>query len=206
MSGEKHFDFTVSANGHQSPAPGNLGFNQIQLHRIDKHQADVKESKDGALVSTVREKLSSDGNELTSTTTSTGKTAQVTVWTRTGAKVPKDPFAGEWTQDESKTRMRQGWPVKIEADGSGGVRFVGEYSYTARFDGKNYDVKNSRNDTVALALTDPHTVDATYRRDNQVTQKDKWQVSADGRQMTLTSTGTLETGQHFSEKLVFKKQ
>ena len=83
---------------------------------------------------------------------------------------------------------------------------MGDYSYTARFDGKSYDVKNSRNDTVSLALSDPHTVDATYRRDNQVTQRDKWQVSADGQQMTLTSTGTLETGQHFTEKLVFKKQ
>jgi len=31
-------------------------------------------------------------------------------------------------------------------------------------------------------------------------------VSADGQQMTLTSTATLETGQHLTEKLVFKKQ
>jgi hypothetical protein len=31
-------------------------------------------------------------------------------------------------------------------------------------------------------------------------------VSPDGRQMTLTSSGTLETGQRFTEKLVFKKQ
>jgi hypothetical protein len=67
-------------------------------------------------------------------------------------------------------------------------------------------VKNSSNDTVVLALADPHTVDATFRRDNQVTQKDRWQVSADGQQMTLSTTATLETGQHLTEKLVFKKQ
>ena len=36
-----------------------------------------------------------------------------------------------------------------------GVRFSGGYSYTARFDGKPYDVKNSRNDTVTLQLVDP---------------------------------------------------
>src|SRR5208282_6295205 len=29
MSGEKHFDFTANRNGHDSPAPGNLAFNQI---------------------------------------------------------------------------------------------------------------------------------------------------------------------------------
>ena len=206
MAGETHLDFTANTNGHEAPAPGNLGFNQIQLHRIDRHQADVREMKDGALVATVREMISKDGTELTSTTSSAGHPSQITVWTRTGGmKDPKDPFAGDWTQDLSKTRMRQGSLIKIEADG-GGVRFLGDYSYAARFDGKPYDVKNSRNDTVELALTDPRTVDATFRRDNQVTQKDQWQVSADGQQMTCSTTATLETGQRVTEKLVFKKQ
>ena len=156
MSGETHLDFTANTNGHPAPAPGNLGFNQIELHRIDRHQAEVREMKDDALVATVLEKLSNDGTELTSTTTSTGHASQITVWTRTGGtKDPKDPFKGDWTQDLSKTRMKQGLPVKIMADGDG-VRFLGDYSYTARFDGKPYDVKNSRNDTVVLTLVDPH--------------------------------------------------
>lgn len=207
MSGETHLDFTANTNGKQAPAPGNLGFNQIELHRISRKEAEVREKKDGAPVATVREKLSNDGMVLTSTTTSTGHTPVITVWTRSsGTKNPKDPFAGDWTQDLGKTRMQQGSVLKIDADGSGGVRFSGDYTYTAKFDGKSYDVKNSRNDTVALALADPHTVDATFKRDNQVSQKDKWQVSADGSQMTLTSTATLETGQHITEKLVFKKQ
>jgi hypothetical protein len=207
MSGETHLDFTANPNGHQSPAPGNLAFNQIELRRIDKRQAEVKEEKDGAVVATVREKISIDGNELTATTVTAGHADKITVWTRSGGKkVANDLFAGEWTQDLSKTRMRQGLALKIEADGSGGVRFLGDYSYAARFDGKPYDLKNSRNDTVTLQLVDPHTVDANYQRDNQVSQKDRWVVSADGQQMTLSITGTLETGQRVTEKLVFKKQ
>jgi hypothetical protein len=207
MSGETHFDFTANWNGHQSSAPGNLGFNQIELRGINKRQAEVKEKKDGTVVSTVREKLSRDGNELTTTTTTRGQADKVTIWTRTGgAKVANDLFAGEWTQDLSKTRLRQGLVLKIEADGSGGTRFLGDFSYTARFDGKQYDLRNSRNDTVTLELVDPHTVDAIYRRDNQITQKDRWVVSADGQQMTLSTAGTLETGQRVTEKLLFKKQ
>jgi hypothetical protein len=96
--------------------------------------------------------------------------------------------------------------LKIEPDNNGGVRFLGDFSYAARFDGKQYDLKDSRNDTVALQLIDPHTVDAIYRRDDQITQRDRWVVSSDGHQMTLTSAGTLETGQRFSENLLFKKQ
>ncbi len=207
MSGETHLDFTANSNGHQSAAPGNLSFNQIELRRIDKRQAEVKEQKDGAVVATVREKISNDGNELTATTTTAGQPDKITVWTRSGGKkVANDFFAGEWTQDLSKTRMRQGLVLKIEVDGSGGVRFLGDYSYTARFDGKPYDLRNSRNDTVTLQLVDPHSVDASYQRDNQVAQKDRWAVSADGQQMTLSTTGTLETGQRVTEKLVFKKQ
>jgi hypothetical protein len=207
MSGETHLDFTANSNGHQGPAPGNLGFNQIELHRVNKRQADVQEQKDGTLVATVHERLSNDGNELTSTTTMVGKADQVTVWDRTdGTKVAKDPFSGEWTEDMSKTRLKQGLLLKIESNGSGGVRFAGDYSYSGRFDGKPYDVKDSPNDTVSLSLADAHTVDAVFRRDNQVTQKDRWVVSTDGQQMTVSTSGTLETGQRLTEKLTFKKQ
>jgi len=207
MSGETHLDFAAKADGHEAPVPGNPAFNQIVLRRIDKQQVEVTEKKNGAVVATLRSKLSTDGNELTIATASKGHADQVTVWTRSGgAKAAHDPLAGEWTEDLSKTRLRQGLVLKLELDGKGGVRFSGEFSYTARFDGKPYDLKNSRNDTVTLQLIDTHTVDAIYRRDEKVAQKDRWTVSADGQQMTVTTTADLETGQHLTEKLVFKRQ
>jgi hypothetical protein len=206
-SGNSHFDFTAKWDGHDASVKGNPAFNQIELRRIDKHQVEVKEKKDGAVVATVLDKVSSDGNELTSRTSQTGRADQVTVWTRSGGtKSAKDFFAGEWMQDLSKTRLRQGSALKIEADGKDRVRFSGEFSYSARFDGKEYDLKNSNNDTVTLQIVDAHTVDAFYRRDNQIAQKDRWVVSADGTQMTLTTTGGLETGQQVKETLVFMKQ
>jgi hypothetical protein len=186
---------------------GNPGFNQIEVRRIDKHQVEIKEKKDGSLVATIHDKLSSDGNELTSVTSQTGHPNLIKVWTRSGGtKIANDLFAGEWTEDLSKTHLRQGLALKIEADGNDGVRFSGDYSYTARFDGKEYNLKNSNNDTVTLQLVDAHTVDAIYKRDDKVAQKDRWVVSADGKQMTLTTTGTLETGQQLKETLVFQKQ
>jgi len=207
MSGETRLDFTVKSDGHDTAVPGNPAFNQVELRKIDKKQAEIKEKKDGVVVATVRQKLSSDGKELTTTVARTGHADQITVWTRSGGKKALgDPFAGEWTQDLSKTRLRQGLVLRIEPDGNSGVRFSGEFSYTARLDGKPYDLKNSRNDTVTLQLIDPRTVDSFYRREDQVTEKDRWAVSADGQQMTRTTTGTLEDGQRVSEKLVFKRQ
>jgi len=207
ISGEKHLDFTAKLGGHESAVQGNPAFNQIELRRIDKHQVEVIQKKDGAVVATIRDKLSKEGNELTSTTSQNGHADQITVWTRSGGKKSvTDLFAGEWTQDLSKTRLRQGMTLKIEADGRDGVRFSGDFSYSARFDGKEYDLKNSSNDTVTLQLVDAHTVDSTYRRDEQITQRDRWVVSADGAEMTLTVTGTLETGQQVKETMVFRKQ
>jgi len=207
MSGETRLDFTAKKDGHETSVPGNPAFNQVEVHRIGKKQAEVREKKDGVLVATIREQLSNNGNELTVTTISKGHADKITVWTRSGGiQVATDPMAGEWTQDISKTRLRQGLLIHIEADSSSGVHFSGEFNYTARFDGKQYDLKNSRNDTVTLQLIDAHTVDSIYQRDNHLAEKDRWVVSADGQQMTLTTSGALETGQHISEKLTFKKQ
>ena len=207
ISGNAHIDFTAKLNGQNAAVPGNPGFNQIELRRIDKRQVEIKQKKDGAPVATILDKLSKDANELTSTTSQTGHSDKITVWKRTsGKKSLTDLFAGEWTEDLSKTRLRQGLALKIEPDGRDGVRFSGDFSYTAHFDGKEYDLKNSTNDTVSLQLVDAHTVDSTYRRDEQITQKDRWVVSNDGTEMTMTTSGTLETGQHVKETLVFRKQ
>jgi len=206
-SGDTHLDFTAKWDGHGASVQGNPAFNQIELRRAGKTQAEVKEKKDGAVVAIVRYKLSADGKELTGTTSAKSHADRIAVWTRTGGtKAADNPFAGEWTQDPSKTRLRQGMALKIEADGKDGVRFAGDYSYSARFDGKEYDLRNSVNDTVTLELVDAHTVDAIYKRDDKISQKDRWVVSADGQQMTVTTTGVMETGQQIKENMVFRKQ
>jgi hypothetical protein len=206
-SGDTHLDFTAKWDGKGAPVTGNPGIDQIEVHRAGKTQAQVIEKKGGAVVTTIRNQLAPGGDELIATTSAPGHADKIAVWTRSGgAKVKTDPFAGEWTQDMNKTRMRQGLVLKIEPDGKDGVRFNGDFSYTARFDGKEYDVRNSLNDTVTLQAVDPHTVDSFYRRDDKVAQKDRWVISADGQQMTVTTTGTLPSGQQLKETLVFRKQ
>jgi hypothetical protein len=206
MSGDTHLDFAAKLDGREASVQGIPSFNQIELRKIDKHQVEIKEKKDGVVVVTIHDKLSNNGNELTSRTSQNGRADRMTVWTRTGGKKSaNDPFAGDWTQDPSKTRLRQGMALKIEATGKDGVHFSGDFSYSARFDGKEYDLKNSVNDTVTLQLVDSHTVESIYRRGDQVTQTDRWVVSADGAEMTLTTTGTLETAQQIKETMVFRK-
>ena len=119
--------------------------------------------KDGALVATVLVKPSAGGKELTVTTLTPGHPDQLAVWTAPVARRSRTiPSPASRPKTLGKSRMRQGMTLKIDADGSGGVHFSGDYSYDAHFDGKPYELKNSRNDTVKLQLVDPHTVSAVY--------------------------------------------
>ena len=47
-SGDTHLDFTAKWDGHGASVEGNPAFDQIELRRIGKTQAEVKEKKDGA--------------------------------------------------------------------------------------------------------------------------------------------------------------
>jgi len=201
-----NIEFKSGWDGHDNHVQNIPAFNQIVMRRIGKDQAEIKEKKNGALVATLHDKLSTDRKELTTTTVQPGREDQITVWERSGgAHDAGNPFIGEWTQDFSKTRLRQGLVIKIEPNGNG-VHFAGDFSYTANFDGRDYPLKDSRNDTVAVALIDPHTVNSTYKRGDDVAEQDRWVVSADGQQMTMTNTGTLGTGERIKETLIFRKQ
>ena len=201
-----HIEFTSGWDGRDSHVQNIPAFNQIVMRRIGKDRAEIKEKKNGALVATLNHKVSADRKELTTTTVQPGREDQITVWERSGgAHDAGNPFIGEWTQDFSKTRLRQGLVIKIEPNGNG-VHFAGDFSYTANFDGRDYPLKDSRNDTVAVALIDPHTVNSTYKRGDDVAEQDRWVVSADGQQMTMTNTGTLGTGERIKESLIFKRQ
>ncbi len=201
-----HIEFTSGWDGRDNHVQNIPAFNQVVMRRIGKDQAEIKEKKNGALVATLHDKLSSDRKELTTTTVQPGREDQITVWKRTGGTPDSgNPFIGEWTQDLSKTRLRQGLVIKIEPNGNG-VRFAGEFSYTANLDGRDYPLKDSRNDTVALALIDPHTVTSAYKRGDEIAEQDRWVVSADGQEMTMTTTGELGTGERIKERLVFRKQ
>jgi hypothetical protein len=207
ISGSAHVDFVTGWDGRDNHVQGIPAFNQITIRRIDKYQSEIKEKKNGTLVATLCDKVSSDRKELVVTTIQPQHEDQITVWERTGgARDAANPFVGEWTQNLSKTRLRQGLVIKIEANGADGVHFQGDFSYTAKFDGRDYPLKDSRDDTVALVLSDSHTVDSTYKRGDEVADRDRWVISADGQQMTMTTTGVLGTGERVKEKLVFRKQ
>ena len=207
VSGGIPMEFTAKWDGHGYPVSGVLAFNEIVVRRVGKTSAELIQKKNGTVVATVRERLSADGKELEATTSRKGHSDEVSVLERSGGAVDaKDPFAGEWTEDPAKSRLRQGMVLTIAPDGGDGVSYSGDFRYIAKFDGKDYAVANFRDDTVALKIVDAHTVESIYKRDDQIADRDRWVVSNDGQQLTVTTTGTSEAGQQIRENLVFRKQ
>jgi hypothetical protein len=207
VSGSPRIEFSANWDGRDYPVQNVPAFNRVAMRRLDRNQAELTERKDGMLVATVRDRISKDRKELTIVTIQAGRANQLNVLRRSGGvNDAANPFVGEWTEDLSKTRLRQGLLLKIEPDGKDGVHFSGEFSYTARFDGKDYLLKDSRNDTVTLAVIDAHTVESTYKRGDQVVERDRWVTSTDGLQMTVTTTGVLAAGESLKEELVFRRQ
>jgi hypothetical protein len=93
MVGSPRLDFTAGWDGHDNHVQNIPAFNQIVIRRIDKNQAEIKEKKNGALVATLRDKISSDRKELTSTTVQPGHEDQITVWERSeGMHDVANPF------------------------------------------------------------------------------------------------------------------
>lgn len=182
--------------------------NQVAIRKTGRDKIEFVYRKDGAVTATYRVAFSIDWNELVETYTSVlPPEPEVTlVWDRTGEERSTiDPFIGEWTQNGNKSRLRQKLVLKIETNGDG-VRFTGDFSYTAKPDGTDYPVKDFRDDAVALQFPDAYTVTSIYKRAGKVADEDRWVVSRDGKQMTMTVTGTLANGARISEELVFERE
>ena len=93
----------------------------------------------------------------------------------------------------------------------GTVIFVNGKTFTAEFtgafDGKDYPVNgNPRAETIAQVRVDAYTSKTTTKRDGKVTATSTRKVSQDGKTMTVTTTGTDESGVKFDNTLLFRKR
>jgi hypothetical protein len=80
-------------------------------------------------------------------------------------------------------------------------------SYTSNYDGKDAAVTGSPDyDTVAITRTNARTARGERKKGGKVVQTYTRRVSADGKTMTVTATGTNAAGQKVDTVLVYEKQ
>lgn len=135
----------------------------------------------------------------------------------------KDSLAGTWVLDLSKSDFvpdndaLRGRTMVFEAVNNGvkctitthtergNGRVTVDNNFTAHYDGKDVPIDSSALDTVALKRIDANTVERTGKIRGKAVETATMKVSADGKVLTMTTTGTIN-GVDYSSTQIFDRQ
>jgi hypothetical protein len=132
-----------------------------------------------------------------------------------------DASLGTWKLNLEKSKYSPGpapksAPSTLEA-AEGAVKRTGEsvdaegkktsYTWTAKYDGKDYPVTGSdRYDAVSLKRIDDHSSEIALKKSGKVITSGKRTISKDGKVMTMTISTTNAKGEKANNVAVYDKQ
>jgi hypothetical protein len=147
------------------------------------------------------------------------------LWAISGSTRPAfaqtDPAVGSWKLNVAKSRYSPGpapktQVVTITAAGKGirvvskGVDADGKATsteYTASYDGRDFPVLfNLVYDSISLKRIDTNTSELVRKKAGKVVQNAKRAISADGKTMTVRTTGVDDHGRNVDNVAVFDRQ
>ena len=128
---------------------------------------------------------------------------------------------GKWTLDTGKSKFSPGpapksMTVTYSAVGADGMKIVVDitppdgaaqhWEMTAHYDGKEYPVTGNPNaDMISVRKVDDRKTESTMKKGGKVTATNMRELSADGKVLTITSTGTTVDGKPRKDLQVFAK-
>lgn len=103
------------------------------------------------------------------------------------------PFAGTWKLDQDKSQLAGDTMKFGPAEGDAIELKAGGVTYSFRLDGKNYATPSGN---IAIwRETSPTSWTTEYRKpDNSLLSTDSWQLSADGKKLSVTTSGVKADG------------
>jgi hypothetical protein len=132
-----------------------------------------------------------------------------------------DNWVGTWKLNSAKSKFSpapgpQSLTLKFEAtpdgimltaDGVDGEGKAMHSTYTSKWDGKDVPwTGNANADTAAPKRIDANTYENTWKKGGKVTMNTKTVVSADGKTLTTTQTGTNAKGEAVNSTVVYDRQ
>jgi hypothetical protein len=132
----------------------------------------------------------------------------------------QDANLGTWKLNEAKSKLAKGAPknttvvyeaigenVKVTIDGIGSDGKPTHNEWTGRYDSKDYPVVGDPNsDARSLTKIDNRTLGFKVKKSGKTTISGRVVVSADGKNRTVTSSGTDSKGNKVSSTAVYDKQ
>ena len=130
-----------------------------------------------------------------------------------------DVNMGTWKLNEAKSKVSPGAPknttvviapagdnVKVTVDGVGPDGKPTHNEWTGKFDGKDYPITGDpMSDMRAYKPVDDHTLALTEKKGSKVTNTGRVVVSADGKNRTVTVSGTDANGKKTNVTFVYDK-
>ena len=132
-----------------------------------------------------------------------------------------DPFVGTWILNLAKSKYtpgpppksatlvisRQGTTVTVTVDAVNAAGVASHWMYAAAPDGKDYPASGNPDvDAVVMKAIDARTVDVVQKKAGKPTLTVRRSVSADGKTLTVTSSGQNAAGLAVSTVAVYDRK
>jgi hypothetical protein len=177
----------VKADGTDQKVTGHPYYDSIAVHVVDASSVEIIEKKDGKVMYTAKETVSSDGKTLNDKFTDTTGTQPVTgevISTRVSeGPAGSHAISGAWRASKYSNMSDTGLTVTYQgtADGLKMSDQTGD-SYDAKFDGKDYPINGDAGHTmVSLKRIGNDTIEETDKRDGKIVGVYRLTISSDGR-------------------------
>ncbi|MFZ1919071.1 MAG: hypothetical protein WAU58_15965 [Terriglobales bacterium] len=183
---------SVKADSMDQKVTGHPYFDTMSVKAIDDHNVESTSKRDGKVVGTAKNSVSSDGNTLTVNWTDSGNPSGGTqTGTYTAKRVAKGPaganlISGSWrTEKEEDSAGAITWTFKVSGDELTMTNLTGQ-SYTAKLGGPDAPYKGDPGTTsVSVKMLGKDTLEETDKRDGKVIGIAKNTIAADGKTLKI---------------------
>ncbi len=185
---------SVKADGTDQKVTGHPYFDTVAVKVVNASSVEIIEKKDGKVMYTDTETVSSDGNALNDKFSDTTGTQPVT-GEATSKRVAPGPagahaVSGSWRTEKINSVSNNGLTVTYHAAGDGlKMSDLNGNSYDAKFDGNDYPIQGDPGHTmVSLKRIGDDTIEETDKREGKVVGISRMTVSKDGKSIQVEYT------------------
>jgi|NGEPerStandDraft_6_1074524.scaffolds.fasta_scaffold29864_2 hypothetical protein len=182
----------IKADGQDQKVTGHPYYDTMSIKVVDDHNVEGTTKRNGKVVGTEKDSISSDGNTLTIDWTDSG---QPSGGPQTGkfmmTRVAKGPaganlLSGSWRAQKAEQSTEAGltWTFKINGDEVTMNNPTGQ-SYTAKLDGTDAPYKGDPGITSVSVKMMGKTLEETDKRDGKVIGIAKNTISSDGKTLNI---------------------
>lgn len=182
----------VKADGNDQKVTGQANFDTLSVRVVDSSSVEFTFKKEGRPTFACTETVSPDGNsmveEFTETPTSRQVTGHATFTRANKGPIGSHALSGLWQMRTVKNVSSIGPTTTYHSTKDGLKVSAGPQNFEAKFDGRDYPVREEPDHTVSLKRVDDDTIEQTEKRGGKIFRITRMTISGDGKSMKVEAT------------------